>query len=162
MELGDALETMAAAIHETWRSLSHANGWAMQPRLNRPYAELDEIDKEDNRAAARRMPRVLALAVLGLTGDDPNGPAPVSLEETAAVLERHIDRLAEAEHDGWMDQRLRNGWRYGPVRNDAARLHPSIRPYAELSPDEQEKDKNNVRHYPEFVSRGHARVVRLR
>ncbi len=48
-------ETIAAAIHESWRVLSVQQGWKMQPRLDQPYAALDEADKAENRAAGRRM-----------------------------------------------------------------------------------------------------------
>jgi len=59
------VELIAAAIHETWRALAAAEGWRMSPRFDQDYALLEEADREDNRAAARRMPEVLALA--GLT-----------------------------------------------------------------------------------------------
>jgi hypothetical protein len=31
-------------------------------------------------------------------------------------------------------------WRYGPVRDNAARIHPQMLPYEELEPAQQEKD----------------------
>jgi RyR domain len=138
-------DTIAAAIHETWRALSHQQGWKMLPHLDQPYPALAEPDKEDNRAAARRMAKVLAAAGLALT---PNGPA-VGQD----VLESRIETLAEAEHNGWMEHRAATGWTYGEKRDDAAKRHPSMIPYAALSDSEKEKDRNNVRHYPEFAAR---------
>ena len=135
-------DRIAAAIHETWRALSVEQGWKMQPHLDRPYADLAEPNKDDNRAAARRMARVLAAAGLKLA---PTGvPAP---------LEAHMEILAEAEHDGWMAHRAADGWHYGPTRDDAAKIHPSMIPYADLSDNEKEKDRNNIRHYPAFAAR---------
>ena len=43
-----------------------------------------------------------------------------------AAIDRHIDRLAKAEHLAWMDQRVANGWRYGAKRDDPNRVHPLI------------------------------------
>ena len=84
----DLTDVIAAAIHETWRDLSSQQGWKMQPHLDQPYAGLEEPDKQDNRAAARRMASVLATAGLALT---PNGPA-----IPAEILQSHMETLAAA------------------------------------------------------------------
>ena len=147
-------EIIAAAIHETFRALSRQEGWSMRPDLDRPYAELAEPEKEDNRAAARRLGDVLAVAGLTLS-NDPAAPT-VSDDALTAALEP----MAEAEHNGWMAQRAQNGWTWGEVRNDGARRHPSMLPYAELSESEKSKDRNNVRHYPDFAARAGYRIVR--
>lgn len=138
-------DTVAAAIHETWRALSVQQGWKMQPHLDRPFADLAEPGKEDNRAAARRMTSVLAAAGLTLTQ---SGPA-----ITPETLEAHMETLAAAEHDGWMAHRAANGWTYGEKRDDAAKRHPSMIPYTDLPETEKEKDRSNIRHYPEFAAR---------
>jgi hypothetical protein len=146
------IDTVAAAIHETWRARSHAEGWSMQPRLDRPYAELGEPDKDDNRAAARRMSEVLAVA--GLTLDE-------DATKPAAALPTDLEAMAEAEHNGWMAQRARAGWSWGATRDDAAKHHPSMVPYAQLSEREKEKDRSNIRHYPAFAARAGYHIVRL-
>lgn len=143
-------ETIAAAIHETWRALSQTEGWSMRPHLDRPYAELADADKDDNRAAARRMGDVLAVAGLALS-DDPAKPA--------AALPTDLEPMAEAEHDGWMAQRAQTGWTWGETRDDVAKRHPSMLPYARLSDREKEKDRSNIRHYPEFAARAGYRIV---
>jgi hypothetical protein len=147
------IEAVAAAIHETWRALSHRHGWSMQQHLDRPYAELADADKDDNRAAARRMGDVLGVAGLRLSNDPAAQPMP------EGALESGIDTMAEAEHNGWMSQRLRNGWSWALARDDAAKQHPSIRPYHELSEKEKEKDRDSVRHYPEFAARAGYRIT---
>lgn len=126
----------------------------MQPHLDRPFQALDPADKEDNRAAARRMEDVLAVGHLALL------PAPAATAVPAAELERALEPMAEAEHNGWMAHRAANGWTYGPVRDDAAKKHPSMVPYAELPESEKEKDRNNVRHYPDFAARAGLKIVR--
>ena len=139
------LDSIAAAIHETWCDLSAQQGWKMQPHLDQPYAALAEPDKEENRAAACRMATVLAAAGLALTATGPAIPS--------EILESHMEILAEAEHNGWMAHRTANGWTYGAIRDDAAKRHPSMIPYAELSETEKEKDRGNIRHYPAFAAR---------
>jgi RyR domain len=145
------IDTVAAAIHETWRALSHTEGWSMQPRLDRPFAELDDEAKDDNRAAAARMGDVLAVAGLTLS-DDP--------ARSAAPLPEGLEAMAEAEHNGWMEHRERTGWSWAETRDDAAKRHPAMVPYAQLPEGEKEKDRSNVRHYPAFAERAGLRIVR--
>lgn len=51
------------------------------------------------------------------------------------------ERLAEHSHDTWAQQRISEGWTYGPKRNDAAKQHPDLIPYAELPETEKEYDR---------------------
>jgi hypothetical protein len=144
-------ETIAAAIHDTWRALSRSEGWSMQPHLDRPYAELADAAKDDNRAAALRMGDVLAVAGLALSND----PA-----RAEVALPDSLEAMAEAEHAGWLAHRLRTGWSWAATRDDAAKHHPCMVPYAALPQREKEKDRNNIRHYPEFAARAGYRIVR--
>jgi hypothetical protein len=131
----------------------------MQPNFDKPYAELAEIDKEDNRAGARRIPEVLAMVGLGLRRDEDGAPAAVPVDELTAQLDQNIERLAEAEHDGWMEHRSRNGWRYAETRDDTRKLHPDMLPFAALPERENGKDRNTIRHYPDFAARAGYRIV---
>jgi hypothetical protein len=153
------VEVLAGAIHETWRALAREEGWSMQPHLDKPYSKLAEADKEDNRAAARRIPEVLALIGLVLRKDGDGTPRTAPDGELEAQFDRNIERLAEAEHNGWMAQRRRNGWRYGETRDDARKLHPGMLPYAHLPEREKGKDRNTIRHYPDFTARAGFLIV---
>jgi hypothetical protein len=57
----------------------------------KPYAELAEIDEEDKRAAARRIPGVLALVGLGLRKGADGAPAAVPKDELKAQIARRLD-----------------------------------------------------------------------
>ncbi|MGH7707708.1 MAG: RyR domain-containing protein [Vulcanimicrobiaceae bacterium] len=70
-------------------------------------------------------------------------PRPI---DTAGVslspaLERLVERLAENTHDLWAQQRLADGWRLGPRRDDANKEHPSLVAYATLPDDERVYDR---------------------
>ncbi len=52
-----------------------------------------------------------------------------------------IERLAENAHDLWASQRLAQGWRFGPHRDDTRKLHPCLVPYADLPESEKECDR---------------------
>jgi hypothetical protein len=63
-----------------------------------------------------------------------------SSERGALALLAQPDKTAREEHGRWMAEKIAGGWTYGPVRDDARRLHPSIVPFEQLSPGEQLKD----------------------
>ncbi len=46
-----------------------------------------------------------------------------------------------AQHDAWMADKLRAGWRYGPVKDADKKEHPCILPFDQLPPEQQAKDK---------------------
>jgi ryanodine receptor 2 len=52
-----------------------------------------------------------------------------------------IERLAENNHDIWAQQRLAEGWSYGPRRDDAKKQHPDLVSYGELPESEKEYDR---------------------
>ena len=56
-----------------------------------------------------------------------------------------IEALAEACHAGWYQVRAAEGWRFGTPRNDAQKLHPMMRPYAELTEAEKERNRFTAR-----------------
>jgi hypothetical protein len=73
-------------------------------------------------------------------------PEPI---ETSAVqlppaLIELTERLAENAHDLWSMGRIAEGWTWGPERDDAAKQHPDLVPYAELSDSEREYDRTTA------------------
>src|SRR4051794_27620678 len=63
----------------------------------------------------------------------------VTLSPELAAL---TERLAENAHDLWAAQRLADGWTPGPQRDDAAKKHPCLVPYAKLPESEKEYDRH--------------------
>lgn len=49
--------------------------------------------------------------------------------------------LARNSHDIWAMQRLSEGWRYGPKRDDMKKEHPCLVPYENLPESEKEYDR---------------------
>ncbi|MGH9463913.1 MAG: RyR domain-containing protein [Vicinamibacteria bacterium] len=43
-------------------------------------------------------------------------------------------------HENWLREKLRTGWRYGPVKNPETKEHPCFVPYDELSDEQKAKD----------------------
>lgn len=43
-------------------------------------------------------------------------------------------------HASWLQQKLADGWKYGPVKDPAKKEHPCMVPFEELPPEQQRKD----------------------
>ncbi len=73
---------------------------------------------------------------------------PEPLDTSAVVLPQTLlsllEKLAENTHEVWAAQRLRDGWTYGPRRDDATKKHPCLVPYADLPESEKEYDRKTA------------------
>lgn len=43
-------------------------------------------------------------------------------------------------HDRWLEEKRRDGWRYGSVKDPEAKTHPAFLPYEELPKEQRVKD----------------------
>lgn len=70
-------------------------------------------------------------------------PKPIDTKHVSlpSELAQLVELLAENTHENWSAQRIKDGWTYGPVRNDALKHHPCLVPYGELSETEKEYDR---------------------
>ena len=156
------LEDLAAAVHYNFLDAAERSrvkaeakkspslAWTIDPSIKKGYVDLSEDAKASNRAAARRIPDHLVLighlVELQKARDDGLWKA-----RLAEAIDRHVERLARAEHLGWCAERVANGWTYGEARDNEAKHHPLIVPWAQLSPADQEKDRAFVRTIPELL-----------
>lgn len=147
---------VAPAIHETYRALGRREGW-LDPALDADYDDLPDFYQRSNRAAAERM-----LSILGLVGLRLD-PGEATAEEERALrdeLEYFMEALAEAEHDGWMQWHLAQGWRHGPEKDADKKEHPCLEPFISLPKLETDKDRDTIRHYPDFARTAGMKIVR--
>lgn len=144
------IEQIAARIHQFYCELAIKEKWTNDFPM--PYEELPEFMKEDNREAARRIGNVLGLAGLILVPREDHSWNEEEQAEIRDVIEQSLEVLAEGEHDGWVESRLRHGWRPGPKKNIEAREHHLLKPYAELSEKEKNKDRDSVHNYVDIIA----------
>lgn len=72
------------------------------------------------------------------------GPIDTSgVKLTPEILEL-TELLAMNTHNNWAQQRLSDGWRYGPERNDGRKEHPCLIPYEELPESEKQYDRKTA------------------
>ena len=63
----------------------------------------------------------------------------VELDPSLSDLE---EILAENNHELWASDRKKEGWSYGPKRNDDKKENPDMRPYSDLEDSEKQYDRN--------------------
>ena len=59
-------------------------------------------------------------------------------------IEQLLERLAANTHEVWAAQRIKDGWTYGPLRNDASKQHPGLVPYEQLPESEKDYDRQTA------------------
>jgi hypothetical protein len=135
------IDRLAAAIN-----LKFAQKYHGQP----DFARLSGNEKDSNRAAVRRMADHLTLIDFVIEPATPRGTKTWKqpLEE---AIERHLERLAKAEHADWCAERIANGWTYNPVRNNNRKHHNLLVPWKKLPEAERDKDREIARWIPEIL-----------
>jgi hypothetical protein len=71
----------------------------------------------------------------------PRDTSGVKLPRAIAEL---TELLARNTHENWARQRLAEGWRHGPRRDDAKKEHPSLVPYEKLPESEKAYDRTTA------------------
>ncbi|MFO1498864.1 MAG: NAD-binding protein [Verrucomicrobiota bacterium] len=131
-------ETLARALHTGYlahQASERAAGKSLGVAASeRPWEELDEAFKESNRQAVDHMP-VKARALGYEVGEWRPGAA-----TTLTLSREQKEVLARMEHARWCAERLLDGWVHDPVRDDAHKRHPDLRPWLELSDREKRID----------------------
>jgi RyR domain len=82
-----------------------------------------------------------------------SGAASDGLVTSEKVSDTELEAMAAMEHESWMNHLQLNGWRYGPQRDDHRRIHPSLRPWNELTPADKEKTREGVANALKILNR---------
>jgi hypothetical protein len=149
-----ALDLLARHIHESYLGEAMARGEPMGARRAlRPWILLPEDLKDDNRNVAdHHFVKVHDCGCRIVKAAD--APAPFRFEPD------ELESLAEVEHRRWLAIRELNGWRYGAERNDAAKVHPDMVPYADMAESRKDLDRAVVRTLPDVLGEVGLGIVR--
>lgn len=116
------------------------------PPNMRPWDKLDPTFQEANLAQARYCVEILEAA--GFT------VRPASSEAgLAKFTDEEVERMSELEHGRWNVERLRDGWRYGKVRDDATKIHDCLLSWSDLPEDIRGYDRDAVRAFPQILAK---------
>ena len=71
------------------------------------------------------------------------------------------ETIAQDVHDIWAVKRKKEGWSYGPVRDDAKKQNPDLVPYADLPESEKDYDREMAIHAIKVIKRLGYRIVNI-
>jgi hypothetical protein len=146
---GGVREQLARALHA-----DHVGRAGAGAALHRDWAELSDTERESSRAAADAVVdrlESIGVRLVPLAGWD---------LDTEFFSADEVEQLAAAEHARWMAERTAAGWTFGETRDDAARRNPLLRPWAELSTDAQQYNRDAARALPALLARAGFDVAR--
>ena len=131
--IADTQSRTAKAMHEIYRRQNPDNAATWQ--------QLNHFTRQSNLAAADHLAVKIRLllqdhTITQITGRHAAQAYAVYCQADAAQQ----DRYQALEHQRWMRLHSLYNWHYGPVRDNAARVHPQMIAYTDLPPAEQKKD----------------------
>jgi hypothetical protein len=140
----DVWERAAKLIHE--RYIATVGAEPQPPPARFPWGELDEFYRESNRRQVRNalwMVEQIAGHTWNTWGNPPKSLSAhdmvglTPLQQLARMGFDHDSamKMARAEHEDWCRYYRRNHWKYGPVRDDANRIHHKLVDWSEVEGD---------------------------
>lgn len=76
----------------------------------------------------------------GPTWDDAPGWKRALVISGVREIHAGIVMIPKESHESWCDTMQGDGWIYGPTRDEAAKTHPNLVPYAALPIEQRRKD----------------------
>ncbi len=150
---GGVNEQVAIAIHDDYLRRATAEGRTGSGV--RPWEQLSDADRQANRKAAAAL-----VSALQNAGYVPM-PLPGWDHETFTFPPAQLESLAAAEHERWMRERIAEGWRHGPERDDKRKLNPALVPWAETPEVGRQFNRDYVTQVPAMLARSGFALVRI-
>ena len=113
----------------------------------KPWDELDETYRRANRNVVAHIPAKLASGGIEVAVGPHELPR-LAPGQRLFTGKAELEGLAALEHERWSAERRTDGWRVAPdgePQDRVRRLHPDLRPYADLSDATQEYDRVMIR-----------------
>ena len=154
--LAGAQEGVAEAIHALFQEEQLATGTPPSDPRVAAWNDLSPDRQESCRSQAASVGDKLRLIGCDLV---PQRGWDVS---SFSFTESEIDRLARQEHDRWRDERATQGWRQGPLRDEARKQSPLLVDWEDLDEGARETTRRMIIHLPQLVEGAGYQIVRLR
>jgi len=182
---GELLERLAEAAHEVFVQKLRDQGYTFGRATDddkkthsslKPFSDLPEEEKEQNRANVRDIPLKLArvgYAIIPARSNEPPFNFPGD----------DLESLAQQEHERWMTSKIAAGWLWAAETDKNNKLHQDLVPWRrasseqraewygtagssvlgpdELPESEKEKDRLLIRAIPQILSRAGYTIVKV-
>jgi hypothetical protein len=145
----DVWERAARLIHTRYtRTVTEAAAGSAVSEATKPWGELSEFYRGSNRRQVRNamwMVETIGQHTWdGLGWQTPAQQVSVDAHPLVRLAAIGFGRkaalaMAEAEHDDWCQYLRAHGWRYGPTRSDADKVHDKLQPWEIISQDEKKR-----------------------
>jgi len=145
---------MAQSFHEHYLS---ENPQKLPEKL-RPWEMLAPTYRTANLEQAGYVVEILRAA--GFDVRRKSGRRGAITDFTGKPWRRHVERMAELEHGRWNIERLRDGWRFGRLRDDDRKLHDCLVSWENLPESIRQYDRNAVRAFPGILAKAGLEIVR--
>lgn len=145
--IGEQQDRMARTVHAGYVQLKKDRGGT--PATDASMASWDNLSddlRESNRQQTEHLD--IKLRTVGCRR------RPLKEEEKAdfAFTETEIELLAKVEHNRWNAERSLAGWVFGEEKSIPGKISPYIRPWAELSEEIKEYDRDTIRNIPAILA----------
>lgn len=142
--------TLAKRMHHGYRLRTKNNPDKKDNQVE--FENLPEGLQKANVAQALRIPVILRLAGMRLVEGDvvPFGKLIEARRPDEKPLRQHLadderrEVLAEAEHNGWMVERMLSGWKFNRNTDKPNKLHDCLIPYSQLSDEIKGYDRLTI------------------
>jgi hypothetical protein len=112
------------------------------------WIDIKKVEKMDNSTIEQiaRTAHEVNRAYCQATGDDsqPSWEHAPDWQRTSAIngVVAHLagTLTPEQSHESWLEEKRRDGWKYGSVKNAETKEHPCFLPYAQLPASQRVKD----------------------
>ncbi|MBU2651742.1 MAG: AAA family ATPase [Bacteroidetes bacterium] len=154
---------IAPEIHNNWIKLGDDQDWKLE--YHKEYNYLPTHLKEENIAAAKRIPGILEFENLKIVSKEEKGFYNEIDFSKIQKSDTKLEQLAIEEHKGWVETKTKAGWRFNEERNDDRKQHNCIIGWNEkiigikkgeneitLSEKDKNKDKDAIINYPDVLS----------
>lgn len=156
--LADTRTLMARAIHQNYiADRTRAGDTPSTNAALAPWEALPEDVRESNMRQADQIGEKLHAIRCSI------GPLRDWAAQPLQFTAGEIERLAEMEHERFVNERRAAGWTFAPGPKDLVKkTSPTLVPWAELSEVERDKDRSAVTNTPAILALAGFEVYRLR
>lgn len=150
----DSMERMAIITHAQY-VIEHTCKKDPSDPVMKPWEDLSENCKDKFRNLVTQIPEKLQKIGCDLV------PFIEKPQKRFVFSEEQIEILAEMEHEQWVYERMKNGWRLGNQIESVKKITPDLIPWSELDEKVKNRYVNQIRKIPERLEACGFEVYRL-
>jgi hypothetical protein len=143
----DVFEKIAIQIHNKYRR-DMANYKSPDEPLMQPWETLGAKFKISYQEEAKMIPKKLKAVNYGFKTRKPSKLPEFDIIEFNF---NELEKIAKIEHNRWCEEKISNGWIYGPKRDNELKTSPYLVPWEELDEDVKNYDRDSVRNIPKIL-----------